>query len=261
MRWQSFVLQSAANLTELVRCSVPPRPGLRILMYHSVGSSVYGDKHALHTISEKRFCEHLDILAGMSTLPLLPFCNRQNGLNIAITFDDGYADNLHIAAPLLAGRGIPFTVFVTTDFIRNNEPGFLSPGELKQLAQMPGVIIGSHGRTHCHLTGCSDNQLAAELFDSRHYLEDLIGMPVTALAYPYGSSDRRVRDAACSAGYELGSCSRFDINNSSRDPLMLNRCVIVCDDTQKILQQKVSGNWDWYRWRSADPLTLATSKV
>jgi len=257
MRWQTLALHALARGAALSRKPFSLRCGLRILMYHSVGSFVYGDNLGLHTISEKRFRQHLDVLSDMRSAPLLPLLISENELSVAITFDDGYADNLHIAAPLLAERGIPFTVFVTTDFIRNNEPGFLSPGELKQLAQIPGVHIGSHGRTHCHLTGCSDNQLAAELCESRHYLEDLIGRSVTSLAYPYGSSDRRVMEAALSAGYELGACSRFDINHSSRDPLMLNRCVILNSDKKKILKQKIMGDWDWYRWRSADPLTVS----
>ncbi len=35
---------------------------------------------------------------------------------VSITFDDGYKDNLTIAYPILKKRGIPFCVYITTDF-------------------------------------------------------------------------------------------------------------------------------------------------
>jgi len=256
MRWQGFLQQAISAGVAFVCQPFSPRCGLRVLMYHSIGSSVYGDRHSLNSLSPERFRKHVDLLAGMLTVSLMQLKIPENELHVAVTFDDGYADNLYIAAPLLAERGIPFAVFVSSDFIRNRVTGFLSSQELKQLAQTPDVMIGSHGSSHCHLNHCSDRQLRSELLDSRHYLEDLIGRRVTSLAYPYGSSDRRVRDAALSAGYELGVCSRFDINHSTRDPLMLNRCVILSDDNLRIFRQKLHGDWDWYRFRHIDPLKI-----
>ncbi len=71
----------------------------------------------------------------------------------------------------------------------------------------------------------------------------------------------RVRDAVQRAGYELGTCSRFDINHPDRDVFMLNRCVILGSDTSRVFQQKLRGDWDWYRWRSVDPLNIKVVAV
>lgn len=40
--------------------------------------------------------------------------------SFAITFDDGFANNLTIAAPILEGLGIPATYYVTTGFVAHN---------------------------------------------------------------------------------------------------------------------------------------------
>lgn len=254
MRWQTLAARVIAEGVALARAPCAPRSGLRILMYHAVGSRVRGDRLGIFTLSAERFRSQLDILAEMPTISLASSTNAPNALRIAITFDDGYADNLHVAAPLLAERDLPFTVFVTTDLVRKGAQGFLTPAEVKALSHVPGASIGAHGHTHRPLTECSPNELLAELRDSKNYLEDLLGQPVTSLAYPHGAADGRVRDTAARVGYQIGACSHFDINPPGRDAMMLNRCNILRDDTPHVLRQKLRGDWDWYRWRSHDPL-------
>jgi len=43
----------------------------------------------------------------------------------AVTFDDGFENNLTVAAPILADRGIPATFYVTTDFIDRNRMSWI----------------------------------------------------------------------------------------------------------------------------------------
>ena len=65
-----------------------------------------------------------------------------------------------------------------------------------------GIEIGSHTKTHPHLTSLSDRELDAELRASRERLEDVLGIPCRFLAYPYGEHDGRVRAAARASGYD-----------------------------------------------------------
>ena len=251
-----FLLRTAAEAVSLARVASPLRPGLRILMYHSVGQRALGDTQGIFSVSQQRFRDHARLLAGMEhcrMVPLQPLDLPEQALQVAVTFDDGYRDNLRTAAPILLEHGIPFTVFVSSDFIKNRTDGFMTPEELKEIARLPGVSIGAHGKSHRPLTACSNIELESELSGSKHYLEDLMGQPVTAVAYPYGAVDMRVRDEAARSGYDLGVCTRFDINMPGRDPLLLCRCNIERDDTARVLRQKLAGNWDWYRCRTPDP--------
>jgi peptidoglycan/xylan/chitin deacetylase (PgdA/CDA1 family) len=50
---------------------------------------------------------------------VLPRMRQQRGRRfIVLTFDDGYRDNLENAAPILNAKGVPWTIFVVTDFLR-----------------------------------------------------------------------------------------------------------------------------------------------
>lgn len=234
-----------------------PRRGLRVLMYHAIGSPALGDELGLFSLTPSYFETQVDHLATYyrdRIYALEPgFVPCDDALQLAITFDDGYLDNLTVAAPLLVERGLPYTVFVIADHVRDRRNGFLDPLSLRELAALPGVMIGAHGASHHPLTRCDDRKLQSELVGSRRYLEDLIGRPVLTMSYPHGAVDRRVRQATADAGYRLAACSYADINRPGRDPHLLARTEVLAGDNLRIFRQKLKGNWDWYRWRTADP--------
>lgn len=248
--------QAATWMYARFRVGAAPREGLRILMYHAIGTPIEGDVRRLYSMTAARFGEHMrglsehhaDRLVSLDALE-----SRGDSLRIALSFDDGYRDNLAVAAPLLVGLGIPFTVFVCTGAVAGRKAGFLAPEDLRELAGLPGATIGSHSINHVHLTEANERSLREELVGSKAYLEDLLGRGVHSLSYPHGAVDRRVRDAAENAGYRIGATSRFDINRPVRDPLLLCRTDIWADDNIAVFEQKLRGDWDWFRWRVADP--------
>jgi peptidoglycan/xylan/chitin deacetylase (PgdA/CDA1 family) len=226
-------------------------------MYHAVGTKAFGDERGIFSVSPEQLRAQAGFLrewcdarvAGLSS-DTVDRCSHE----IAITFDDGYADNLDVAAPILADYGLPFTVFVTADFIRQSKQGFLSPQGLQDLASIPGVTIGAHGNTHIPLAECDATTLNDELLSSKRYFEDVLGLNIRSMSYPYGSVNRRVRDAVAVAGYQFAACSHAGLNRPNRDRLLLQRTEIHGTDTIDRFRRKLLGDFDWYRWRHRDPV-------
>ncbi len=93
-------------------------PGPRLLLYHRI-ATLPTDPQLL-AVTPERFAEHLDLLRRHCTvLPLSELVGlrekgRASSRMVAITFDDGYADNLYEAKRLLDQARFPATAYVAT---------------------------------------------------------------------------------------------------------------------------------------------------
>jgi peptidoglycan/xylan/chitin deacetylase (PgdA/CDA1 family) len=89
-----------------------------VLMYHRVAETDL-DPYNL-AVSPPHFREHLSVLRRL-TFPrqLLEIVDNWSDSNsgVAVTFDDGYADNLSEAVPALEAEEIPATIFVSTGIL------------------------------------------------------------------------------------------------------------------------------------------------
>ncbi len=129
-----------------LRNRISPRP--IILVYHRV-TRLATDPQDL-AVSPAHFAEHLEVLgkhARVMSLAELVGKLEHNKLprrGVVITFDDGYADNLHEAKPLLVKHEAPATVFVATGHIGRDQEFFwdemdrifLQPGELPAIFEL-----------------------------------------------------------------------------------------------------------------------------
>ena len=221
------------------------RAGSRALAWHAIGSPLPFAHYGISTAAGT-FRVQLETIRDR----VVPLDLVSDG--IALTFDDGYADFADTVLPLLLEMRLSATVFLTTAFVKQGRPLYLSLSDLRAIAGTPGLRIGSHGVTHCRLTGCDDQRLRSELRDSRHMLEEWSGQEVTAVAYPHGDVDLRVRDAAEEAGYRLGCTTRFGTNSPTRDRLLLCRAEIISSDSPRDFHNKAAGHWDDWGLRHRD---------
>lgn len=126
-----------------------------VLMYHRV-AELEVDPWRL-AVSPRHFAEHLEVLRRHARpVPLVELAHaHQKGRiprqAVAVTLDDGYADNLYGAKPLLEQHGVPATVFVTTGKI--GRPSEFWWDELERLLLSSGPLpadleLSVDGRSH-----------------------------------------------------------------------------------------------------------------
>jgi peptidoglycan/xylan/chitin deacetylase (PgdA/CDA1 family) len=153
------------------------------------------------------------------------------GLNVALTFDDGYLEH-HKIASFLYKRNVRATFFLITGLREwNNKPLLtLQPRLIREMQRM-NHEIASHTQSHPDLLTVSDQAVHRELHDSKDYLEDLLGREVEGFAYPYGTYDDRITRIVSSyyqyarAARELDSSTKYEI--PIRSPGMnFRRCVL-----------------------------------
>jgi peptidoglycan/xylan/chitin deacetylase (PgdA/CDA1 family) len=165
---------------------------------------------------------------------------------VSVTFDDAFRSVRTLGFPILRELGVPATVFVPTAHVggaRMRWPGIdeWSAGphepelvgctwdELAELAEA-GWEIGSHTRTHPHLTEIDEESLRRELEKSRQELEAGLERPCPSLAYPYADVDARVVAAARAAGYSAAA-TVFGSYDAGDDPLRQPRLLVYHHDT------------------------------
>ena len=222
-------------------------------MYHSVGleqnsTTVDGDTLGIYSMTLAQFTAQIDAIQGVARSTGMSFVPFGSVLRdtISITFDDGYTDALTVIAPILCTRQIPFHVFVSAARMNGSDRKYLSPAQVVELSNMPGVTIGAHGATHRSLTSLTSSELAAELQASKVDLEAVLQKPVTTMSYPFGHVDESVRKAAHDAGFTFAATSKCGFNEASSDPLLQRRIDMWSGDSKRTVENKIQGHWNWF---------------
>lgn len=243
---------AARALTAIGEAKGPAKPCSRILTYHSVG-----DRDHEMNVSAHAFREQMQWLAENAELCSLAVAVEGEG-GVAITFDDGYRDNLKIAAPILADFGLSATVFVVAGRVgmHLSHDGDIETGalmtweEICELESM-GWEIGGHSLTHQRLSRLSASEQATEIRACTRLLEHNLGHAIEAFAYPYGSAldfDRTSKDIVKECGYSFALSNRYGVNEQSGDRWALRRIWIDRSDTMDSFRAKVQGGLDGLAW-------------
>jgi peptidoglycan/xylan/chitin deacetylase (PgdA/CDA1 family) len=177
-----------------------------VFMYHHVSTQAAGGPfgRAL-TVTPQEFDDQLRTLrdgrcavVGVDHLVDDVRAGSLRGCEVALTFDDGYADAATQAAPLLRRYGDVGTFFISTGYL--GASGHLTAVQVRALAAQ-GMEIGAHTVSHPDLTLLSAPAVKKEVSDSRTALRSISGQPVASFAYPSGRYDIAVETQVREAGY------------------------------------------------------------
>jgi hypothetical protein len=113
---------------------------------------------------------------------------------LTTSWDDGHPLDFKIA-DLLSRYGLTGTFYIP----QNAPTGAMSPTQIRDLGS--AFEIGSHTINHVFLDGASNEQARHEIFNSKAWMEDLLGRPCPMFCPPGGKFSGRDIDLIRQAGY------------------------------------------------------------
>jgi peptidoglycan/xylan/chitin deacetylase (PgdA/CDA1 family) len=234
------------------------RDGALIVTYHAIedGSSPL-------CIEPSVFRRHLDCLTELeaTTVTVSELAESLGAgelppFAVALTFDDGCASAVRVAAPLLAGRGQKATFFCVAGHVggMNDWPTQTSGAprlelaaadELAELAAL-GFEIGAHGMDHAPLRGLSAAHLDREIRAPRARLEEAISTEVRCLAYPYGVMPDAAAARVVAEVYAAACATTLERVTSFSDPFALPRIDAHYLRRRSVFRRVAAGGLDSY---------------
>ena len=223
----------------------------RVLMYHMVREHIDGAKFNKLRVKPGEFEKQIAWMKSegfyfVTMQELQANWGKHPEKTVAITFDDGYLDNLENAFPILKKYQAKATIYVVVDRHDRDwstyKKAHHNSGELAResklndeqvtlLADSGAVEIGSHTLTHANMAKLSDEECLAELTQSKQVLESLIQQEVTSFAYPFGIYSERDVELVKQAGYSNAVTTKEGIDSEQPDFMQLQRIKISGKDS------------------------------
>lgn len=224
----------------------------RVLMYHMVSPHVPKAKFNKLRVPQKQFAAQVQWLSehDFHFVTMQELHDQWGDLpakTVALTFDDGYADNLHMALPVLKKYHAKATIYVVVDRHDRDWSTYkkahhnsgelarevkLTDLEVQELVASGLIEIGSHTLTHANLPKLSNVDRQQEMELSRTQLQQLTGQPITSFAYPFGIYGPADVEAARKAGYTnaVTTIEKIDTYQPEPDFLQLSRIKVSGKD-------------------------------
>ena len=248
---------------------LPPPSGVVVLIYHRVGGRSGLDVD----LPVAAFEAQMEILATSgrvvsmdAALDQLHQATPADPPGVVITFDDGTADFVDVAVPILERWNLPSTLYLATafidegrDFPHDGRP--LSWAAVQDAHATGNVTVGSHTHTHALLDRLPPSRIDAELDRADDLIAEHIDSRPRHFAYPKAVAGSSPADAATRVRYRSAALAGTHANPiGATDPHRLARSPIQRSDRERFFSAKLNGGMRFEdslratanRWRYRD---------
>ena len=197
-------LKAASTLLDRAH---PPRPGVTVLIYHRVGGRTPVPVDLPRSLFEEQVAAVADRAVTLDeALRRLDTADEVEDLDpcVVVTFDDGTADVVEEALPILEAHGVPALLYVATKHVEEGVPfpddGVpLSWSALADAMASGLLAVGSHTHSHALLDRVGPAEAVQELDRSIDLIGERLGVRPLHFAYPKAlpgspAADRAVRE-------------------------------------------------------------------
>jgi peptidoglycan/xylan/chitin deacetylase (PgdA/CDA1 family) len=227
-----------------------PQSGLVILCYHRIGRRTTSRVDLPNSLFEEqvaRLVEGAGVIDLDGALATLAAPSSTTPGPLVITFDDGTADFVEEALPILVRHRAPATLYVATEFIESGRPfpGSGTPLSWSALAEAVStglVTVGSHTHSHVLLDRLPADAVDEELDRSIALIGERLGVEARHFAYPKALAPTSAADRAVRARFDSAALAGTRANLYGRtDPYRLARSPVQLDDGLHFFDRKVVG--------------------
>lgn len=239
--------------------------GVVFLIYHSVGGPRPGQVNIATEIFGHQMawlaanCEPLSIDEALTLLdnseqPGIGGDARRGGRSgkegrtpVVVTFDDGTADFVDNALPVLVAHSIPVTLYIATRWVDEqlsfwDDGTVLSWSALREAVSTGLVTPGSHTHSHVLLDRIDPTTVASELDLSIASISENLGIIPGHFAYPKALAPSAEAEAAVRARFRSAALAGSRANPfGATDPFRLARTPVQVADGLIWFRRKARG--------------------
>lgn len=226
---------------------------LPVLLYHAVGTA-RDRRFKRWVVAPEQLRDQLETVAdaGYRLAPLAEAIGlAHDGERVAaVTFDDGYADFLEHAVPILNDVKARATLYAVTGYVGHTavwlpfraERGraLLRWDDLRALSAR-GHEIAPHGHRHRALDTLPPQEAQSEITQSVSVIAEQTGRAASSFAYPFGYHSRNVRMEVAAAGIGLACEVGRGVHRLDGDPLRIRRLLVTPNLDGQALLRAVQG--------------------